>query len=306
MKLKTITISTIFLLSMLSIHAQQYKHCLDNGFVKWSLLDYHVIDAGLVSTELVAYGDTLINNLTYKKIHISYFDSQNIEESNTNWKNYTPTLFNLWKSLYIRESDDGSKLYVFNTKEDKEYLISDLNLQKGDKFQLFEPSVFEETTVDSVYVMDNLKHVRLNKMLYGSVPLTFIESIGPNIWYTYPYSQTGIVNCFQNQSIFYKSEFKDGDRSCPCGYMTPLTARTNEIIGNDYKLIVKGKTIEIISSLENETGVSIYDINGSLLYKNSFRQQTIDISTNFFAKGVYILKIDSQDGKRIITKKLIL
>jgi hypothetical protein len=41
-------------------NAQPYKHCLDDGIVKWSVLAYQGSDSGIRSTEIAAYDTTHI------------------------------------------------------------------------------------------------------------------------------------------------------------------------------------------------------------------------------------------------------
>jgi hypothetical protein len=67
MKKRLLFISLLLLTVMLA-KAQPYQRCLDDGMVRWSMLDYHVIcGLGIISTEFIAWNDTLINDVFYKK-----------------------------------------------------------------------------------------------------------------------------------------------------------------------------------------------------------------------------------------------
>jgi hypothetical protein len=293
----------------MQIHAQQpYKSCLDGDMVKWSVL-YSELDWPVTSMDIIAYGDTIINEHSYKSIYLSrYFGD--LDATNTNWKNYIPELFRNYP-YYIRESEDASQLYFL--AGNREYLVSDMNLQVGDRFQIPEiwyNYVLQEDisfTVDSVYTKDGLKHVQLDYLLdlSSGYKLTFIEGAGPNIGLI-SFSNiclSQLLNCFQNQSLFYKSEVSP----YPCGYF-PL--------GDDIQIVSKSKDYVLqrekeqikIHFLENKgRQIAIYDISGRLHYRqNFFSGNEIIISSTLFPKGIYLLKIDSRDNNQINIHKIIL
>ena len=289
---------------------QQYKPCLDDGIVRWSVLDYHIIDAGLVSTEIMAYDDILINDIWYKKMYRDEFSHLYVEEDNINWGNYIPNMTWQLENWFIRESEDASKLYIFNERENEEVLISDLNLQEGDEFPIL---YWEETymaIVDSVYIKDDLKHVQLvwyQKFNYEPQVFTFIEGVGPDIWFKSPNDDWDIatVNCFQNQSLFYKNEKADQYSICPCGYRY-FSDITRPDINKDYNLIIKDDKIEILFLSDSNSQVSVYDTGGSSHYQKGFSQKEIVIPTSSFSKGVYILKIFDEETKQTDVSKIIL
>jgi hypothetical protein len=176
-----------------SLQAQtRYKQCLDEGMVKWSILDYHIIDAGLVSTEWIAFGDTLINDKNYKKIYLMP-DFENASEDNENWKNqYPDDLADRQPNeyVYLRESEDASKLYLYDAYAEREYLMSDMNLQPGDTLYAYQGMAGGNYAVDSVYAENDLKRIRLFSGAYG--PLIFTEGVGPDRWwaaYLFPYER---------------------------------------------------------------------------------------------------------------------
>jgi hypothetical protein len=225
MKIKILLIF-LLLLSVNGINAQQqYKSCLD-GVARWSML-YEFPDFPPHSIEIFTYGDTIINEIAYKNIREEYFSD--FEETDINWRNHIPVpdLSDFSRvNDYLRESDDASLLYILYSDNSvkTEYLISDLNLQEGDEFQYPEIwrglALFGSATVDSVYIENGLKHIRFNETFLqpgkeGSTEqaLTFIEGVGPNVGF-FPLQGWQTLNCFQNQSMFYKNE----STFCPCGY----------------------------------------------------------------------------------------
>ncbi|MDR2056790.1 MAG: T9SS type A sorting domain-containing protein [Dysgonamonadaceae bacterium] len=299
----------LLLLAVMFVKAQPYQRCLDDGIVRWSILDYHIMDAGLVSTEVYAWGDTAINDFSYKKLYIDNFLSFNAEETNTNWKNYIPVLYWEWGNFYIRENDDASKLYILDTENNEEYLISDLSLQKGDQFQI--PGRWYEdtfTVVDSVYIKDNLKHVQLWWYPNSDLGrLTFIEGIGPDHWFIHPWQEyIAFLNCFQNQTLFYKQKFPDWWASdCPCGYANYSDIKT--VIHQDYTFQIKNESMDIRFLLPGNRLISIYDISGRLRSEQKFSSGTnAIIPVASFPKGMYLLKITDWNKKQAGMHKFIL
>jgi hypothetical protein len=296
----------LIVLLLLSIHlnAQQpYKHCLDDGVVKWSIAE-DAIDRGFRSREYVAFGDSLINGILYKKIYLQYSPYYPFGDD-VEWMNYIPD-FPFQMNEFIRESEDASKLYILDAYHNKniEYLISDLNLQKGDEFP--HPHFQGEFIyVDSVYTKDGLKHVQLDfwvPLLYEYEKLTFIEGIGPNIGILAEYHNKPAIHCFQNQTLFYKND----KWNLPCGFCYPPNS-IRTILNKDYSLIIKEDKIEISFSIPANRQVSIYDISGCVHYNKglSFREN-LSIPSSSFSKGVYVLKIFNKDANQINISKIIL
>jgi hypothetical protein len=284
---------------------QQYKHCLDDGVVKWSIAA-EVIDAGLQSKEYVSYGDTLINGILYKKIYEENFRQTSFNGSDAKWINYIPD-YNWMRNIFIRESEDASKLYARDIY--KEFLISDLNLQKGDEFRIPGYSGDFSALVDSVYTKEGLKHVQLDfvvKLGYQYRKLIFIEGVGPNvgIYYFMGFDEY-VLSCFQNQTLFYKyerSEYSD----YPCGYCYSSVS-ISDISGNDYSLIIKKDKIEINFLDNTDKQISIYDISGRLLYSEDFFAESHVIIPNVVSsKGVYLLKIFKKNSGKTDTHKFII
>jgi hypothetical protein len=316
---KTKYIFILLLLLSTKINAQQqYQSCLDGDIIKWSILT-ETYDWPQFSIEMTAYGDTAINGTAYKKIMAEELFNFDFEETNTNWRNYIPDLSNGYTHYCVRESDDVSRLYVFDAFENKEDLIADLNLQVGDEFpvpKIWPSDIYREgsLTVDSVYIKNELKHVRFNYTFwvrdlelldYVEHSLTFIEGIGPNIglfniWYG---NFCPILNCFQNQSLFYKNELI----SYPCGYAGQGGSIQTVFSNEEYTLKRERDFIEIDFLLEKDRQISIYDIRGRLYYKgNFFSGKELIIPTALFPKGIYLLKLYSKDNNQVNIHKIIL
>jgi hypothetical protein len=313
MKIKILLYILLLLLGVNGINAQQqYKSCLD-GVARWSML-CECYDCSPYSIEIFTYGDTIINGISYKNIRDEYFED--FEETDINWKNHIPDLSDPSEySYYIRENDDASQLYILYSTlyGSEEYLISDLNLQEGDEFLL--PEIwrylifFGSATVDSVYIENGLKHIRFNRTFpqpgkVGSTeqPLTFIEGVGSNVGF-FSLSGWQTVNCFQNQSLFYKNE----TTFCPCGYQGFGGDAIETVFSDrDYSLKQKEDGVEIHSSVEN-VQIFLYNINGQLYYKRNFPAgKELFVPTATFPKGVYIMKILNRKTNQTSIHKIIL
>ncbi|GHT77149.1 hypothetical protein AGMMS50262_17420 [Bacteroidia bacterium] len=306
-------------------YAQEtYKHCLDGERTKWSVI-YEFLDYGESSKEFMAYGDTIINDISYRKIYAGeYYEYDN---TNIKWKDRMDHgSESEWEEYYIRETDDASKLYIYDADQQKEYLISDMNLTVGDKFPI--PEIWEDfrnfmhiddtLEVNSVYIKDGLKYIQFDHSwpAYFYVPtpedsnfgygyyITFIEGIGPNVgilccesWFPLPQ----VINCFQNQSIYYKNEYV----SYPCGYFRGDDAISNVFSDKDYSVEITENKIEI-HSIKEPAQIVLYDLLGKILYNQSFSAgQNIHISRDNFPQGVYLLKIYTKNGKQSQTVKII-
>jgi hypothetical protein len=316
MAMKKILLILIMCITISSF-AQSYKPCLDGEIIRWSFIDQRDCDGPVKTTEIVAFGDAILNDIAYKKLYIDEsFNFPEAEETNTNWKNHVPQLYYQWENMFIRESEDASKLYIYNSNTDEEYLISDINLDDCDTFQFFTAyfGTIEEI-VDSVYFKNELKHLALHFFGYNQYDkktLTFIESVGSEIWYIYPAGcnpDCWGLNCFQNQTFFYKNNRIINDwnfAECVCGYYGQGVG-INTISEDNYNIFIQKEQIEIFFTSEVNANISIYDIQGKQCYtKDNISDNKFTISTGFLPKGVYILSILNKENHQINSKKIVL
>ena len=318
MKKNTIIFALLFscfsLLLYFSSFAQSYKPCLDGEITRWSFVDQHTSAPVAQSSDIVAFGDTILNDKTYKKLYIDhthYYDKDlDMEENNINWIDHVPQLYYQWEGFFIRESEDAAKLYIFSTRDNEEYLISDINLQEGDIL-----NNYCESIVDSVYFENGLKHVRWHH-LYNSYTCNkdrqyvFIESVGSDMWFVYPkgFSDCWGLNCFQNQTTFYKNNRNTNGHdfpNWPCGYEDDRVG-INSISENDYSVFIQKGQIEIFFDSNIHADIFIYDMQGKLCYTNDTSNRNVIISTASLPKGIYILNILNKDNNRISSKKIVI
>ena len=312
--MKTNSLIVFSLLFYISSFAQSYKHCLDGEMIRWSCLDMRDCDGGVTSQDIIAYGDTLFNGIMYKKLFRDFsFDSYEAEESNMKWINHVSSLNWIWDGYFIRESEDASKLYIYHPYYSEEFLISDLDLQEGDSVLLFTDFLgICETFVDSIYYVNDLKHIALHFYTsnHSKETVTFIESVGNDRWFIYPPNCNPnyvYLNCFLNQTIFYKnaksSDFGSYDM-LPCGCFSGF-GKINSISEDNYKIFIDKNKIEIVFDTEMNIDISIYDMEGKLCYsgKNLLDKKII---IPLLSKGIYILNVFDIRHNRSITKKFII
>ena len=315
---KLIFILCFLLASYMTYGQKSYKPCLDEERTKWSIIG-DLLDWGKSSFDLMAYRDTIINGLSYKRIYEEYNYELKFEDTNTIWKDridYTGES----EKYFIRESEDASKLYVYNAYSQKEYLVSDMNLEVGDKFlvpELWRNYWFlnykDTLVVDSVYKQDGLKHIRFYQQeifqapifpFDYSCPTIFIEGIGPNIGifsdFAAPLMQ--VVNCFQNQSLYYKNE----SVPYPCGYRDNPDAVNKVFSGKEYSVKVNENNIEVYSSVNEPFQVILFDLSGRVCYNQAFPAMHNGLIPRFFSPGVYLLKIAAENKSQSQVLKIIL
>ena len=290
---------------------REFQSVLNNGMARWSMVNF--ASTTFYSHDvIVADRDTLINGVLYRKI---YHCPEGFL-SNTDWQNHMPNINHLRydSNRFIRENENASRLYVFDTRKNTEIVIFDLNLEVGDKFVF---TYFNKrfgirreviTHVDSVFIKYGLKHISFDYYFDSScfideMKLTFIEGVGPNIgiedpaewWWTLLR-----VNCFQNDFLFYIVDHWLA--CCGCRWVN-----MPKIYENSCSVWLENGSLKISCELFQDTHVSIYDIFGRRQFNESFSNlQHLSIPTAHFPRGVYVLRVFDKNTNRTYTNKIIL
>lgn len=272
-----------------------------NGFTKWSYL-HDAIDTGIYSLVIAAYGDTVINGVTYKKI---YYEQD--VYSTTDWKD-RPDLTYPSRGPFIRENENASKLYIYDIYDKKEYLISDMDLKVGDVFPtpFFTYSPSGNIIVEAVYYKNGLKHIVFNNeriMIGKSGKLIFIEGIGPNIFFLDSFFGENELYCFQSNSLTYKSD-EENLSMYECGHALTLSAGSlqNE---NMSVYINEEKIVTIDMPFDREFEIRIYNSSGLLMLHQKFKAGKITIPLEKYSKGVYLVRITDRHTRKTVVKKII-
>jgi len=310
MKTKIIYALLLSILCLSAYAELQYKSVLNNGIARWSILCEYA-DFFDSQDFIINEKDTLINGISYNKISVEYFNS--LDESNEEWKNHTPEEYWSYNNYFIRESENADRLYIWDAEKNKEILISDMNLMKGDQFNVFlsyNGANSIDAFVDSVYIKDGLKHVQLDydfRSFMNYDKLTFIEGVGPNTGILY-YDWWGnkIVNCFQNDALFYKNDFNNNDlfKDFHCGWRMPF----NGLKENDYKnydIKMVGNELIISTEISQDVQIVINNIQGQRCFdKKVSGLQNLPLSFAGFPVGIYFLNIYNNGIKVYMNKFL--
>jgi hypothetical protein len=287
-----------FLTSIVSIGQETYKSFINPGVTKW--LYFTPADACGMH-ENATYGDTIINQLTYKQIWRSgnYYlfpPNTNIDQ---HWRDNNKLSDKI--NAYIRQSDDSSKLYFYNGENNTEYLITDMNLKVGDEFSY--PGL-ESDTVESVIYENGLKTILFkgyhNKIVFGK--LIFVEGIGPNrdFMYIFYSNRIGehILICYSNSIFFYHLP----DFGCGC-----IIDKIDSANSNKTKVVKQADKIEISFDSEEQKSCEIFDTYGKrVFHSNNINQKVLQIPTSNLSTGIYFIKIINSGDNSFTSMKIIL
>lgn len=152
---------TLFMLLFLTTfaHSQAYESIFGQDSTQWNIANMYP-DA-LFTETFIPQGDTIINGEMYKVIQ------------NTHYTN--PPLY----IGFLREDTIQGKVWFRSWLDTTERLVMDLSLTVGDSVVLGEnPITGHHVVVDSVFYLNNRKHIRLNHQHYTHLsdqPFMFIE-----------------------------------------------------------------------------------------------------------------------------------
>ncbi len=316
MKIKILIL--LLVICAINIYGQTYKSVLGNDTARWSIIglaDWELTDEWMTNKTVS------INSLNYRSLsHYSTMGTPiNINED-IFWEKYNPGTLEDNTHYYLRESDDYSKLYIYDQEKMQEYLIADLNLNIGDKFYLPKDLYFynfsnqtEYLIVDSVYFENGLKHVQLNSInWYFNNKLTFIEGIGPNLGILYVYGGLYVnksvfcLQCFKNDNIFYRNN-SAGERfqSKSC-FFNDITDKVKNIPSEVFKILNNSNSVQILFENQNKRFFTIYDLAGKILFTQGNNENRTLIPKKNIRRGLYILKIENQSSKTNQSIKLII
>lgn len=294
MKTKLIFVFCL-LLSLLSFGQGTYKSFIHSGVTKW--LYYSPQDA-CMKDEVDAYGDTVINQLTYKKLWNIFFNPPfpyiNV---NQQWRDYTQ--FSGLTNTFLRQSSDSSKLYLFDGTNNVEYLIVDMNLKVGDEF-IF-PKLGRAIVVN-VFYNNNLKNIQFDlvNIPYG---IGFIEGLGLSKHFKSllvdigGYPPDNLLVCYSNNSYFYSIM-----NACAC-----IDTKVQVVNADKYILKRQLNLIEISFEESAQRTYELYDIYGRGIQKSTIvNQQSISIPITDLRSGIYLLRIYNLDSQEYMSLKIIL
>jgi hypothetical protein len=294
MKTKLIFVFCL-LLSLLSFGQGTYKSFIHSGVTKWL---YYSPQDGCSMSEVDAYSDTIINQLTYKKLWDTYFVAQPpYVNVNQQWRDYSQ--FSNLTNFFIRQSDDSAKLYLLDGTNNIEYLIADMNLKVGDEF-IF--PILGSDTVASIIYENGLKKILFKTLKAAWDELTLIEGVGVNrdlYRLIMGYGEyASILICYSNNSYFFNLD----NYTCAC-----IDTKTKDISTNKYQIKKLSDLIEISFDRIAQRSWEVFDIHGREVQKSSITsKQSIQIPIFDLRNGIYLLRIYNLDNKEYESLKITL
>lgn len=302
----------LILLLPLLVSAQNYPIVKDSAV--WREVISHLINPpsqfGLIKNQYFIRGDTVINNLSYKKLYKTAYDS---------------IISNPYYVGGMRETDSGRVYFLrdhnfyfdfaIGVLDSSEVLLYDYSLQQGDTFFLDAQGGWGYDSTLTVDFTDTIlvdgtwrKRIVFNNGSFFGELRTWIEGIGSQKGLFFPYMFE-----FENwcQLVCYEDKFThwvhpDSVYYCYTG---------NPIVGLEDRLPLKDQgQISIYpnpgsSILFIKTSLPINDIKEILIYdmhSRKLKQQAFNsfVEISDLLQGMYILELRLKDGGRV-TKRFI-
>lgn len=234
-------------------------------------------------SETILYGDTTINGI--------------------NWKIFsTPTPDDV-KGL-VRTEDKkvilipypGYEGYYYYNGNPEEFVLYDFSLEVGDSFGSYGTVM----KIDSIYLDDGMKH----KRIFFNNEIRHVEGLGSDnyepFYFVFPQptsmSVSTLMCCHVNDELLYKNPVY-------------LDCEGNKV-GNEYmikntqkaKVTFMNGQIKVLFEDDNLFNVSVYNMQGLLVSKQTNARHKVTIQFESQANGIYFVKIVS--GEYMYTQKI--
>jgi len=236
-------------------------------------------------------GDTLINDLVYKKV------LQADDSLHADW----------YVKEIIREDAANQKVYLYDNYSNEDLLLYDFSLEQGDSILTGNGESYAK--VDTIIYEPFGNSTDTLKQIYFAWGGRWIEGIG-SLWgvleglnaFYMTGAITKLVCYFENGILVYHNP--DFETCFPDNTTVSISKFGNkkniEIFPNP--AIDK---ITIYSQSSRISEVEIYDLTGTCLYRKlNIETNRIDLNTDNLPKGLYILKI--RDERDTISRKIVI
>lgn len=293
-----IVLGLFFIINLNSANAQ-YQSIFGSTQTSWN--NYTSEFAGDFMDSLVVCCDTVINNKNYKVVDDYKFCFG------------CPSPLYSSKVLFLREDTTIGKAWQITPYDTiNEKLIMDLSLTLTDSFEVFTNQFYD---VDSVYVKNGKKHIRLVGPLYTifyDEKYTMIEGVGTNIgvglefFYGGPGNSLYLLCSYKNDTTEYQNTHPMYSSYCFLLTNTGINDNDNKLNINVFpNPSINELTIEYIGKISNNLKIELYNTNGKLEFTKEFNQlsQTI-INTQHFPAGSYFIVIKNKQ-EVIATQKWV-
>ncbi len=270
-------LSILLILTGSRMSAQAYESLFGSISTSW---DIAIGYCDAVTTESgFVIGDTIINAKTYKILG--------------GFQGFSGF------AGYIREDTLQGKAWFYNEYQKQEYLAMDLNLSVGDTFNIYDyGNTAHPYLVDSVYSLNNRKHVRLNvsiSICTSIEQITFIEGVGTNAGLFFQ------GNYFDPIPNYMLCQHKNGSQVAS-NLLYPDTCFLHvvhlpELKFSDNKLQVfpnpahEELNIELNMVIGSSTRLSVYNELGERIFSTAVSQKRLKIDIARLPSGIYTIVI---------------
>lgn len=283
----------VLLLFATFAHSQAYKSLFGQDSTQWNIANFYF--PGFWFTDsFIATEDTTINGQVYKAIHT--------QNSQFGLPDYIGAL---------REDTIQGKAWFRSYVDTTERLVMDLSLTVGDSIMLGETAWSSKVVVDTVFYLNNRKHIRLGHQYYtnlGDQTFMFIEGeVSTMGFYFYDndlgYTESSYLLCTHKDGV---ETYKFSDT---CFVMTTATTNIVEplnftVFPNPVKAFFN---IEISENVTQKYTGHLIDITGKIL-------QTIDLQSNNenriivedYPSGIYFLMVFDENNQFVGREKIII
>lgn len=280
------TLSIILMLSC-NLQGQVYESLFGVDSTRWNIT---IVHSGLLQTvSYVTEGDTVLNGQDYTKIG---------------------TINQYAYRGYLRQNTTHSKAWFIGHSDTTEYLVMDLDLNVGDSMYFNIPYEEQFYKVDSVYYLNNRKHIQFDfpTEYLGYPYFTLIEGLVSNLGFTFVDEYAGVV-AETNLLCAYKDGIQIFDIGEPC-YMQSTS--TNEI-SSKLNLKVFPNPVDDYMNIEFlEVQVKNYtmylmDLTGKVLQSKIISSNDLTrVATNEMSAGFYYLLIYDDNNELVGREKIII
>ena len=236
-------------------------------------------------------GDTIINDLEYKKV------LQADDSIHSDW----------YINGFIREEVANQKVYLYDKYRDENMLLYDFSLETGDSILTGDGVFFAK--VDSVIYEPFGNSTDTLKQIYFDSGGVWIEGIG-SLWGVleglnafYMVGATLKLVCYYENDflVYHNPDFE----TC----FPDITTVSVSMFGNKKEIEIfpnpASDKITIYSQSSRILEVKIYDLTGTCLYQKFYTETNrIDLNTDYFPKGMYVLKV--KDERDTISSKIVI
>jgi len=295
-RINKIILGPLLLMAVLMARGQEYVPIIQDNAV-WSVSHQ----------KFTLMGDTLINDLTYKKLY--YHDSI---------PDFTPEKLKYVAAL--RESIEDRKVWMIFRNMDSEKLLYDFSLLPGDKSLITTLFLFFDYELSDFFVEQEIEILSvdeidingdLRKRLFLKSQFTnweyeyWIEGIGSSSGLVYPGNSLSIFGiadygypnllCFTiNDDILFQNELFD---SC---YHSITNVGTREIQKSSNVLVVVNinKNVLRVIGAKQFNSLEVFDLTGRRILQEKFFDPNIEhyLNIGHLKNGIYILRAHTEEG----------